>query len=110
MVKELLEELVEKFNERSRSDEGFRKDLMGIRKTFQFELDDGRVYHFNLQDTLVDGVHEGAIEGADIRVMTDEATFRSLVNGEMSGMRAYATKKLRFKASLQDLMTLRKFM
>jgi putative sterol carrier protein len=110
MVKELLEDLVEKFNERSRTDESFRKDLVGLRKTVQFELDDGQVYHFNLKDTLVDGVHEGAKEGAEIRVMTDEATFRALVNGEMSAMRAYATKKLKFKASLQDLMTLRKFM
>jgi putative sterol carrier protein len=110
MVKETLEELVERFNEKSRTDEDFRRELEGLEKTVQFELDDGRVFHFILRDTLVDGVHEGSAADPEIRVMTDEATFRALVAGEMSAMRAYATKKLRLKASLQDLMTLRKFM
>lgn len=109
MVRELLEQTVEKFNEKSRTDEKFRRELKGLRKTVQLELDDGRAYHFNLRDTLIDGVHDGKKEGADILIFTDADTFRDIVNGEMSPMRAYATKKIKFKASLSDMLMMRKF-
>ena len=109
MVRELLEQTVERFNEKSRTDEKFRRELKGIRRTVQLELDDGRAYHFNLRDTLIDGVHDGKKEGAEILIITDAETFRDLVNGEMSPMRAYATKKIKFKASLHDMLMMRKF-
>ena len=109
MVRELLEQIVEKFNERSRTDEKFRKELEGLHRTIQFHLTDNGSYHFLLKDTLVDGVHEGALAEADISIMTDEETFRGIISGELSPMRAYATKRIKFKASLQDMLTMRKF-
>ncbi len=109
MVRELLEQTVENFNMKSRNDEKFRRELQGLRRTVQVEFDDGRVYHFNLKDTLIDGVHEGRKEGAEILIFTDEDTFRNIIMGEMSPMRAYATKKIKFKASLSDMLMMRKF-
>lgn len=109
MVRELLEQVVETFNLKSRNDEKFRRELEGLRRTVQLEFDDGSAYHFNLKDTLIDGVHDGKKEGAEILVFTDVDTFSSIILGEMSPMRAYATKKIKFKASLSDMLMMRKF-
>lgn len=109
MVRELLEQLVEKFNERSRSDEKFRKELEGLRRSIQLHFEDGRSYHFFLENTQVDQVHEGSLEEADITIRTDEETFRGILSGDIHPMRAYATKRIKFKASLQDMLTMRKF-
>ncbi|UCC94019.1 MAG: SCP2 sterol-binding domain-containing protein [Thermoplasmata archaeon] len=108
MVKELLENAVEQFNEKSAADEKFRKEVEGKTRTIQFTLDDGRSWNFKLDDGHIDGVHDGPLEGADISITTDEETIRGIFDGSISPMRAYALKKIKFKASLQDLLTLRK--
>ena len=109
MVRELLEQLVEKFNEKSRTDEKFKKELEGLERSIQLHLEDGRSFHFFLKDTLVDSVHDGGLEVADITISTDEETFRGIVSRDIHPMRAYATKRIKFKASLPDMLTMRKF-
>ncbi len=109
MVKELLENAVDKFNEKADSDPKFKEDLADKTRTIQFILDDGRAWNFKLEDAHIDGVHDGPLDGADISITSDEETIRGIFDGSISAMRAYATKKIKFKASLQDLLTLRKF-
>jgi putative sterol carrier protein len=109
MVKQLLVNAVDKFNEKSASDPKFREELAGKTRTIQFLLDDGQAWNFKLEDSAIDGVHDGTLEQADISITTDEATIRGIFDGSVSPMRAYAMKKIKFKASLQDLLTLRKF-
>jgi putative sterol carrier protein len=109
MVKQLLENAVEKFNEKSSGDPKFSKELEGKTRTIQFTLDDGQAWNFKLENAHIDGVNDGTIDGPDIAIMTDEETIRGIFDGSISPMRAYALKKIKFKASLQDLLTLRKF-
>jgi hypothetical protein len=109
MVKELLEDAVEQFNKKSDSDPKFRDELQGKVRTIQFVLDDGRAWHFKLENSKVDGVHDGGLDGADINIWSDETTVRGIFAGEISPLRAYALKKIKFKANLQDLLTMRKF-
>jgi len=109
MVKELLEDAVAKFNEKASNDPKFAKELEGKNRTIQFILDDGRAWHFRLENAHVDGVHDGSLDGADISIMSDEETVRGIFDGSVSPMRAYALKRIRFKAQLQDLLTMRKF-
>ena len=109
MVKELLENIVNEFNRKVDDDPSFAKEARERDRTVLFRFDEGDTYNMALKDGRLEGVFEGPIEGADITVMTDADTFRGLVSGDISAMRAYATKKLRLKASIQDLMTLRKF-
>jgi hypothetical protein len=108
MVRELLEDAVRQFNEKSEKDPKFREELQGKTRTIQFTLEDGRVWNFKLEDSRIDGVHDGGLEAADISVLSDEETIRGIFDGSISPMRAYALKKIKFKASLQDLLTLRK--
>ena len=108
MVRELLEDAVKQFNEKSDKDPKFRDDLEGKTRTIQFTLDDGQAWNFKLEDAHIDGVHDGGLETADISIFSDEETIRGIFNGDISPMRAYALKKIKFKASLQDLLTLRK--
>jgi len=109
MVKDLLQNAVDKFNRKSRDDPKFKEELAGKTRTIQFKLDDGQAWNFTLEDSHIDGVHDGSLEKADISIMTDEETIRGIFDGSISPMRAYALKKIKFKASLQDLLTLRKF-
>jgi hypothetical protein len=108
MVRELLEDAVRKFNEKSREDPKFREDIVDKERTIVFNLDDGRSWNFKLEGGEIDGVHDGGLEEADISISSDEETIRGIFNGDISPMRAYALKKIKFKASLQDLLTLRK--
>lgn len=108
MVRELLEDAVRQFNEKSEKDPKFREELQGKTRTIQFTLDDGRAWNFKLDEARIDGVHDGGLEVADISVFSDEETVRGIFDGTISPMRAYALKKIKFKASLQDLLTLRK--
>lgn len=109
MVRELLENIVNEFNRKVDDDPSFAKEAREKDRTIQFLFDDGESYNMTLGDGRLQGVLGGPLDGADITIMTDTDTFQGLVSGEISAMRAYATKKLRLKASLQDLMTLRKF-
>lgn len=109
MVRDLLESAVEQFNEKAEKDPKFREDLADKTRTVQFLLDDGRAWNFKLENAHIEGVNDGPLEGADISITSDEETIRGIFDGSISAMRAYATKKIKFKASLQDLLTLRKF-
>ena len=108
MVKELLKDAVDQFNAKSDKDPKFREELEGKTRTIQFTLDDGRSWNFKLDNARIDGVHDGPLEVADISITSDEETIRGIFEGTISPLRAYALKKIKFKASLQDLLTLRK--
>ena len=112
MVKELLEEAVTKFNRSVENDPKLKAEVADKVRTVQLLLDEGPSYHFVLDHGHIDGVRDGGYDGggqgADVTIETDEATIRGIFNGSVNPMRAYATKKLRMKASLQDLLTLRK--
>ncbi len=108
MVKELLENAVEQFNAKAEKDPKFKKEVEGKTRTIQLTLDDGRAWNFKLDEGHIDGVHDGTISEVDISITTDEETITGIFDGSISAMRAYALKKIKFKASLQDLLTLRK--
>ena len=108
MVKELLENAVEQFNAKADSDPKFREEVEGKTRTIQLVLEDGRAWNFKMDNGHIDGVHDGPLEEADISVISDEETLKGIFEGSISAMRAYATKKIKFKASLQDLLALRK--
>ena len=109
MVKELLENAVAKFNKAAEEDPKLKAEVANMVKTVQLLITDGPSYHFVVDHGHVDGVREGGAEGAEITIEADEATIMGVFSGEINPMRAYATKKLRLKASLADLLTLRKF-
>lgn len=108
-MKDLLERTVEKFNEKARTDAKLQKELEGVERTVLVDLKDGPKYNFVLKDTRIGDVAEGAVESPDITIISDTTTMTALLKKEMGPMKAYATQKLKIKASLEDVIRLRKF-
>jgi len=108
-MRELLEEAVRKFNERAGSDAKLTKELEGVVRTVLVDLKDGSKYHFTLKDQRIGPVAEGPADQPDITILSDAVTLTALLKKEMGPMKAYATQKLKIKASLEDVIRLRKF-
>lgn len=108
-MKDLLEQAIEKFNGKAATDENFQKELEGVTRTVLIRLRDGTAYHFTLADMRIDAVVEGDAEAPDVTIDSDRETLEAIFRKEMGPMKAYATGRLKVKASLEDLLRLRKF-
>ncbi|MBX8631581.1 MAG: SCP2 sterol-binding domain-containing protein [Thermoplasmata archaeon] len=109
MIEDLINGAIDKFNARVARDNTLKKELEGMTRTVQIELKDGRSFCFSLKDNVMGDFHEGRVDNPDIKIVSDEATLSGLLNGTIRPMKAWATKKVQFKASLEDLMRIRKF-
>jgi putative sterol carrier protein len=108
-VKNEVGTLIQKFNDKAATDEKMQKELEGLERKIQLDFGEDGVAHFILKDKKCGDIAEGSVEGAEIILTTDKVTFIGLVNGNVSPWKAYATKKIKVKASLQDMLTLKKF-
>ena len=108
-MKDLLEGAIAKFNEKAASDASLRDELRGVRRTVLLDLRGGVAYHFVLNEGRIDGLVDGTIPNPDITITTDPETLRGLITREMGPFKAYATGKLKFKGSFDDLLRIRKF-
>ena len=108
-MREMLEDLIRKFNAKVASDPALRAEVGDLRKTVLIDLKDGTKYHFTLADQKVAGLLDGGVDHADITISTDEDTLRALILREIGPFKAYATGKIKFKGSLEDLARFRKF-
>ncbi|SRR6266571_8618251 len=108
-MKELIEQAVAKFNERAQNDAKLQKDLEGVVRTVLVDLKDGTKFHFVLKDRQIGSVADGPVDAPDVTILSDAATLTALLKKEMGPMKAYATQKLKIKASLEDVLRLRKF-
>jgi putative sterol carrier protein len=106
-VKELLQQTIDKFNQKADSDPKLRKELEGVEKRVNVDLESEK-YQFQMKDCHAGNFKEGLQENADITILSDPQTVEDLINGKMKVMKAWATKKIRIKGSLEDVMRLRK--
>ena len=109
MVEELLRQAIDKFNARARDDQELAKELEGVSKVVQVEVEGGDWYHFFLKNGSVDGPHKGATPSPDIRVIASAETLAKLWSKELRVMKAFVTKKLQVKGTMEDLLRLRRF-
>ena len=108
-MKDLLEDAIEKFNEKAANDPKLQKALEGKVRRVSIDVEDGTSYNFTLEDKKVGGLVEGSLEEADIRVVSTEEVLTGILKKEIKPLKAYLTKKVKFEASLEDLLTLKKF-
>ncbi len=108
-MKDLLEGVIAKFNAKVDSDPALSEEIGDMQKTVLIELKDGTKWHFTLKDRHVAGLLDGGVDKADITLITDAETLRGLLLREIGPFKAYATGKLKFKGSLDDLARFRKF-
>ncbi len=108
-MKDLLEALIAKFNAKVDADPALSAEIGDLQKTVLIELSNGPKWHFTLKDRHVAGLLDGGVDRADLTLLTDEETLRGLLLREIGPFKAYATGKLKFKGSLDDLLRFRKF-
>jgi putative sterol carrier protein len=107
---DMLKKQIQKFNDRLKTDEKLQKEMEGIVRTIQIDVEDGATYYTTIKDNCADELKEGSIEQPDILIKADEATLSGLINKEISPIKAFLiTKKLKVEASLEDKLRLRKF-
>ncbi len=109
MVEALLKETIDRFNKKADGDPKLKAELQGIRKVIQVEVTDGEQYHFTLENAHVGELNKGAAQTPDIRVIASSETLHQLRSGELRVMKAYATRRLQVKGSIDDLLRMRKF-
>jgi putative sterol carrier protein len=108
-MRDLLEGLIAKFNAKVDADPSLSSEIGDMQKTVLIELTNGTKWHFILKDRHVAGLLDGGVDRADLTLLTDEETLRGLLLREIGPFKAYATGKLKFKGSLDDLLRFRKF-
>ncbi|MFA5895383.1 MAG: SCP2 sterol-binding domain-containing protein [Thermoplasmata archaeon] len=108
-MRDLLEGLIAKFNEKVDSDPSLHDEIGDMTKTVLIELKDGTKWHFVLKDQHVARLIDGGVPNADITIITDKETLRALILREMGPFKAYAMGKVKLKGSLEDLARFRKF-
>lgn len=107
-MEELLTGAIDKFNKKVEKDEKLQKEFEGLTRKIFIEVTDGNNYHFVLDNKRITNFGEGDIESPDIKIISDTNTIVGLFNKEMGPMKALATKKLKLKGSLHDMLRIRK--
>ncbi len=76
-----------------------------------FNLTDlDKTFYFNIEAGNPNELIEGDPEKADIKIRTDSETWVGIMKGEIGGMKAYTSKKLKVKGRMPDLLKLQKLM
>lgn len=109
LVEALLSEAITRFNKKVEEDPELKRELTGLRKTVQLELEGSEWYYFVLEDAKVDGFNKGRADSPDIRVISTAETLRQLWTKELRVMKAIATRRLQVKGSIEDLLRFKKF-
>ena len=109
-MEDKLQEMIDKFNNRIEKDEKLRKNLEGIERKIMLIITDGDTYNFELRDLKLSPLSKGEIPDADVTITTDTETMTGLLDGTIKPMKAYATKKISFKASVRDMLLLKKLL
>lgn len=108
-LEELILVKITEFNEKIQTDEKLRKELTGETRKAQIDITDGKIYSFVLTDNQLQDFKEGTIENPDLLFSSDKATLLGILKKEINPLKAYMiTKKLKIKASLEDILRFRK--
>jgi len=109
-LEELILTKIDEFNEKIKTDEKLSKEFEGEYRRAQVIITDGKTYSFELKDKQVQNFQEGEIENPDIVFTSDKATLLGIMKKEINPLKAVMiTKKLKIKASLEDMLRFRKF-
>ncbi len=108
-LEDLLSQNIEKFRNKIAEDEKIQKELEGVTRRINIDVIDKEGFSFVLDDKDIKDFKHGKLDDTDVSVTATEEDLIALFKGELKPMRAWATKRLKVKASLEDLMRVRKF-
>ena len=107
---DLLENMVNKFNQKVDESEKLFDKLREISRTIQVELDDNVFYHMRMVNGKIVEIIPEAVkdpELPDLRILTDSATFEGIMNKTVKPLKAYALQKIKIKGALKDRLLLK---
>ncbi|WP_019177552.1 SCP2 sterol-binding domain-containing protein [Methanomassiliicoccus luminyensis] len=106
-VEPLIQDLINRFNDKVDTDEKLRTELNGMDKKVLVDLET-EVYNFHLASSKIQNLNTGSIDAPDITVMSDIETFRGIIEGKIKPMKAFALRKVKIKGNIDDVLRLRK--
>lgn len=71
----------------------------GMDDVFQFHISDADDYYLMVQDGNLD-VHQGEHDDPSVTLTTDSATLKGVMNGDINGMQAFMSGKLKASGNL----------
>ena len=107
-VKELLDEKVIEFNSRIDNEPEFSKMIEGKNRTICICVSDGENYSSKLENLRIGNFVKTDNTDADLVVTANSDTLTGLINREISPIKAYMSGDLKVKASLTDMLLLKR--
>ena len=98
-MKEVLNELVKKMNDRIAKDPNYSKKLSGVNKTVEIIFDGKDSYYFKAENGHVTEPVEGKID-ANITVEVSSDTFNKILSKEVNAMDAYMSVPLMYNITI----------
>ena len=88
-----------------------KKSFRKWNKTMGFEFTDiDKTVYFNIESGVPGEIIEGVPGKINIKIITDTETWVKVMSGEIGGMKAYTSGKLKVKGKMPDLLKLQKLM
>ena len=107
-VKELLDEKVIEFNSRIDSEPEFSKMIEGKNRTICICISGGDNFSTKLEDMRIEDFVQNDDANADLVVTANSEVLIGLINREISPIKAYMSGDLKVKASLTDMLLLKR--
>ena len=107
-IKQVLEEKVSEFNARIKDDPKFSGVIEGKERSICISVSDGKHYTTNLKDMHLDPFVESDNTDKDLVVTASSDVLLALIKKERSPIKAYMTGELKVKASLTDMLLLKR--
>ena len=107
-VKDLLDEKVIEFNSRIDGEPEFSKMIEGKNRTICICVSDGDNYSTKLESMRIEDFVKTENTDADLVVTANSEVLTGLINREISPIKAYMSGDLKVKASLTDMLLLKR--
>jgi putative sterol carrier protein len=105
-----IKDAIDNYRKKIEDDEELKKELTGLVRMVNIDTTDNEGFSFILDNGQVRDFKRGIIEGAEITIHATTADFKLLFTGELKPMKAWATKRLKFDASMEDIMRVKKLL
>lgn len=89
-----IQEIISGLKDRFNADAAVGLDII-----FQFNITDGDPFHIEVNDGQCD-IQEGTSDNPSVSLISDSDTFVGIMNGEINGMQAFMTGKLRTEGNM----------
>ncbi|MBA3045110.1 MAG: SCP2 sterol-binding domain-containing protein [Candidatus Thermoplasmatota archaeon] len=103
-----IKNAIEKFKAKIAEDEELRNDLKEVVRNVNVDTTDNEGFSFILDKGEIKDFKRGKLETAEITLHATTDDFKQLFTGQLKPMKAWATKRLKFDASIDDVMRLKK--